>query len=357
VTTVIGAVLNEPGQAVAFEELELEPPGPGEVEVRIEASGVCHSDLHIQRTEGWGMRFPILLGHEGAGRVERVGEGVESPKPGDYVVLGWRSPCGTCPPCLRGEPRRCRSPLRAKRRLHRKRDGAALSQALLCGTFAPRTIVHAGAAIPVPEELPPEQACLLACAVATGVGAVRTTSPVRPGARVAVLGCGGVGLSAIQGARIAGAAEIVAIDVAPARLEWAGRFGATQLVDAGTADLADVEPVDFAYEAAGRAETLEQAVRLLAYDGTATMIGLPRPGARISLDLKDDLFDRRATLRVSFGGDHLPAEDFPELARLALDGELDLASMVTREIALEEVEDAFRDLERGNGIRSVIRFP
>jgi Zn-dependent alcohol dehydrogenase len=210
-----GVLLNGPGEAPVLEELELEPPGPGEVEVRLEASGVCHSDLHVVETDGFGMRFPILLGHEGAGRVERVGEGVESPRPGDYVVLGWRSPCGRCALCLRGEPRRCRSPLRAKRRMHRKRDGAPVSQTLLTGTFTPRTIVHAGAAIRVPEELPPEQACLLGCAVATGVGAVRTTSPVWPGARVAVLGCGGVGLSAIQGARIAGAASIVAVDVVP----------------------------------------------------------------------------------------------------------------------------------------------
>jgi Zn-dependent alcohol dehydrogenase len=354
---IVGAVLNEPGEPVALEELELDPPGPGEVEVRIEATGVCHSDLHIQRTDGWGMPFPILLGHEGAGRVERVGEGVEHPRPGDYVVIGWRSPCGRCPPCLRGEPRRCRSPVRAKRRLRRARDGAPVTQALLCGTFAPRTIVHADAAIPVPEELPPEQACLLGCAVATGVGAVRTTSPVWAGARVAVLGCGGVGLSAIQGARIAGAGAIVAVDVVPERLESARRLGATELVDARETDLADLAPVDFAYEAAGLPDTMAQAVRLLDLGGTATMVGIPRPGTTMSLDLEHELFHRRATLRVSHGGDHLPAEDFPELARLALAGELELASMVTRTIALDEVESAFEDLRRGNGIRSVIRFP
>jgi S-(hydroxymethyl)mycothiol dehydrogenase len=278
-----GVLLNEPGERPVLEELELEPPGPGEVEVRIEASGVCHSDLHVLETGGWGLRFPILLGHEGAGRVERVGEGVERPRPAEYVVLG--------------------------------------------------------------------------CAVATGVGAVRNTSPVWPGARVAVLGCGGVGLSAIQGARIAGAAAIVAVDVVPEKLEWAGRLGATELVDTREEQaLAGVEPVDFAYEAAGLPQTLEQAVRLLGHGGTATMIGLPRPGARISLELERDLFDRRATLRVSYGGDHLPAEDFPLLARLALDGELDLASLVTRTIGLGDVEDAFADLVRGNGIRSVVRF-
>ena len=353
---MLGIVLNEPGAPPVLEELELDPPGPGEVEVRIEASGVCHSDLHIVETDGYGLRFPILLGHEGAGRVERVGEGVDSPRPGDYVVVGWRAPCGRCAQCLRGRPRHCRSPQRAKRRLRRARDGAAITQALLCGTFAPRTIVNAAAAIPIPEELPPEQACLIGCAVATGVGAVQTTSPVWPGARVAVLGCGGVGLSAVQGARIAGAASIVAVDVVPEKLEWARKLGATELVDAREADLAEIEPVDFAYDAAGLALTLEQAVRLLAYDGTATMISLPRPGDRISLDAARDLFDRRATIRVSYGGDHLPAEDFPRLARLALDGDLDLASLVTRTIALDEVPDALDDLRRGRGIRSVVRL-
>ena len=353
---MIGVLLNGPGEAIALEELELDAPGPGEVEVRIEATGVCHSDLHIVENDGWGLRFPILLGHEGVGRVERVGDGVDEARVGEYVVLAWRSPCGRCAPCLRGEKRRCRTPLRARRRLRRARDGEPVWQALLCGTFAERTIVHAAAAIPVPEELPPEQACLLGCAVATGVGAVLTTSPVWPGARVAVLGCGGVGLSAVQGARIAGAGEIVAVDVVPEKLAWAERLGATELVDAREADLGELAPVDFAFETAGRPETMASAVQLLAQGGTATMVGIPQPGSTLALELERDLWDKRATLRVSYGGDHLPAEDFPELARLALAGELDLASLVTRTIRLDEVGAALDELRRGTGIRSVVRF-
>jgi Zn-dependent alcohol dehydrogenase len=354
---MIGALLNDAGEGIALEELDIDGPGPGEVEVRIEATGVCHTDLHIVETGGFGMRFPILLGHEGAGRVERVGEGVEAPRAGDYVVLGWRSPCGRCGPCERGEPRRCRAPLRAKKRLRRRRDGAQVTQALLCGTFAPRTVVHAAAAIPVPEELPPEQACLLGCAVATGVGAARTTSPVWPGARVAVLGCGAVGLNAVQGARIAGAGAIVAVDVVPEKLELARRLGATETVDAGATDLAGLDPVDFAFECAGRPETMAQAVRLLGYGGTATMVGIPQPGTTLAVDLERELWNKRATLRVSYGGDHLPAEDFPQLAKLALAGELDLASLVSRTIALDEVDGALADLRGGTGLRSVIRFP
>jgi S-(hydroxymethyl)mycothiol dehydrogenase len=356
-----GVLLNEPGE-LALEELAVDPLGADEVQVRVEASGVCHTDLHVLETGGWGMRLPVLLGHEGAGTVEAVGEGVTSVSPGDRVVLAWRAPCGDCPACRRGDPRRCRTPLRARRRLKRARDGAVVTQALLCGTFATRTVVHEGAAVPVPAELPPEQACLLGCAVATGVGSVLNTAAQWPGARAAVIGCGAVGLSAIQGARIARAARIVAVDVAPERLELARRFGATDVVDASAADpvaavaeLTDGEGVDFAYDVVGRRGTLEQAVRMLAPAGTATLIGVPRPETPLELDLERDLFQRRTTIRVSYGGDQLPAEDVPRLARLALDGELDLAGMVTREIALEDVPDALRTLGQGSEVRSVVR--
>jgi S-(hydroxymethyl)mycothiol dehydrogenase len=190
-----GALLNAAGEPPAVEEILLAGPGPGEVRVRIAATGVCHSDLHVLATGGWRMPLPVLLGHEGAGVVEEVGEGVDALVPGDTVVLAWRAPCGECEACRRGDPRRCRTPLRARRRLTRARDGARVTQTLLLGTFATRTIVHAGQAIKVPPELPVEQACLLGCAVATGVGSVLNTSPPWPGAAVAVIGCGAVGLS------------------------------------------------------------------------------------------------------------------------------------------------------------------
>src|SRR6266545_232177 len=356
----VGVLLNAPGEDARIEELEVDGPGPDEVQVRLEATGVCHSDLFVKESGGWGMPYPILLGHEGAGVVEEIGEGVERPSVGERVVLAWRSPC------RRGDPRRCRTPLRARRRLRRKRDGAVVTQTLLCGTFATRTIVHAGAAIPVPPELPSEQACLLGCAVATGVGAVLQTSPAWPGSTVAVIGCGGVGLAAVQGARLAGAGRIVAVDIAARKLDWARTFGAADVVDASNEDAVSVvralnndEGVDFAYDAVGRGETLEQAVRMLAVGGTATLIGLPHAGASVTLALggNEGLFMRRGTVRVSHGGDHLPAEDIPQLAQYALDGKLDLAAMVTRTIGLADVEQAFDDLKAGAVIRSVIQLP
>jgi len=362
----VGVLLNAPGEDARIEELEMEGPGPGEVQVRLEATGVCHTDLHVKESRGWGMAFPILLGHEGAGVVEAVGDGVEHPAVGERVVLAWRAPCGRCAPCGRGEPRRCRTPLRAKRRLRRKRDDAVVTQTLLCGTFATRTIVHAAAAIPVPRELPVEQACLLGCAVATGVGAVIHTSPAWPGSTVAVIGCGGVGLAAVQGARFAQAGRIVAIDVAAQKLDRARELGATELVDASEKDaveavrgLTEGEGVDFAYDAVGRGETLEQAVRMLGLGGTATLIGIPRDDetATLALGGDDGFFLRRGTIRVSHGGDHLPAEDIPQLARYALDGKLDLAAMVSRTITLDEVEQAFEDLRTGTVIRSVVQLP
>jgi S-(hydroxymethyl)mycothiol dehydrogenase len=295
-----------------------------------------------------------------------VGDGVEQPAVGERVVLAWRAPCGRCAPCDRGEPRRCRTPLRAKRRLRRKSDDAVVTQALLCGTFATRTIVHAGAAIPVPRELPVEQACLLGCAVATGVGAVVHTSPAWPGSTVAVIGCGGVGLSAVQGARLAQAGRIVAIDVAAQKLERGRELGATEVVDASQTDAVDAvreltegEGVDFAYDAVGRGKTLEQAVQMLALGGTATLIGVAHADDTATLALGGDegLFLRRGTIRVSHGGDHLPAEDIPQLARYALEGKLDLAAMVSRTITLGEVEQAFEDLKAGTVIRSVVQLP
>jgi S-(hydroxymethyl)mycothiol dehydrogenase len=351
--------------AVAVEEIDLDEPGPGEVLVRIEAAGVCRSDLHIRDTRGWGLRFPIALGHEGAGVVEAVGDGVTEPRPGERVVLSWRAPCGTCPECVRGEPRRCRSPLRARRRMHRVADGAPVTPALTIGCFAEHAIVHAAQAIRIPEGLPPEQTCLIGCAVITGVGAVLTTSPAWPGSTVVVIGCGGVGTSAVQGARIAGAGRIVAVDVAPEKLEAARRVGATDAVHAGEADavaavraLTDGAGADHVYDTVGRPESLARAVAMLGYGGTATLIGIPRPDTEVTLPLdaggRGGLFPTRATVRVCYGGDQLPAEDFPRLARLALDGQLDLASLVSRTIALDDAPAALDELTAGGVLRSVV---
>jgi S-(hydroxymethyl)mycothiol dehydrogenase len=337
-----GVVVPEVGR-LELAEIEVDAPGPGEVLVRLEATGVCHSDLHVLET-GWSHPLPVLLGHEGAGVVEAVGDDVTNVAPGDRVVLGWRSPCGACRWCLRGDPRRCRTPPRAVRRMH-LRDGTALTQTLQLGTFTPRTVVSAAAAIPLDVDLPPEQACLIGCAVATGVLSVHETAQVWQDARVAVIGCGAVGLSVVQGARLAGAAEIYAIDLEGRKLEAAQRFGATHTGPSTR--------LDFVFDVVGRPETVAQGLDMLGHAGTLVYIGLPQPGATAALDL-NATFDRRARILVSHGGDHLPAEDFPRLARWAAEGELDLAGMVSRQIALEDIPRALEDLRDGDVIRSVV---
>ncbi len=338
-----GVVLTEL-ERFGVEEIELDEPGPGEARVRIEATGVCHSDLHIIRT-GFGHPLPVLLGHEGAGVVEAVGEGVEHVAPGDRVVVGWRSPCGECPWCRRGQQRLCRTPPRARGRM--RAGDARLFGALQTGTFATRTVVHSAALVPLGVDLPMEQACLIGCAVATGVCSVLNTAQVWAGARVAVIGCGAVGLSAIQGARVAGAAEIHALDLDERKLEAARRFGATHVGPE------EAERLDFVFDVVGSPATVAQALGMLGHAGTLVYIGLPQPGAEATIPLPS-FFDGRLRIVVSHGGDHVPAEDFPKLASLAVEGKLDLAGMVSKTIALDDVPQAFEDMEAGEVIRSVV---
>lgn len=364
------ALLNEAGYPAELETVLVESPGPNEVLIRVMASGVCHTDLTVKHLNGMGMAFPIVLGHEGAGYVEEVGEGVTHLAAGDPVVIAYRAPCEQCPACRRGDPRHCYAALRAKQRIRRKRDGALCSQVLRCGTFSSYTVVHSKAAIKMPPEIPLEKACLIACGVVTGVGATMNTTPIFTGARVAVIGCGGVGLSVIQGARLAHARQIIAVDVNPVKLEWAKNFGATNVVNARSMDpVAQVRTltedgydggVDFSFEATGIPSCIEQAVRMLAYGGTATTIGLPAANDSVTLNLGDmavGVYWNKAAIRVCHAGDTLPSNDFPLLAQLYLQKQLQLDEMVTREIGLEDVESAFHEMETGNVIRSVIRLP
>jgi S-(hydroxymethyl)mycothiol dehydrogenase len=354
-----GVVYAGPDEAPAVEELTVEPPGPREVRVRVLACGLCHSDLHVVETRGFGTRFPILLGHEGAGVVEEVGREVTSVSAGDRVVVAWRAPCGECPQCRRGDPRRCSSQLRAKRRLHRASDGALLTPVLRCGTFADHAVVHEACAVKVPEELPIEQAALLACGFSTGAGAALWATPVREGSSVAVIGCGGVGLAVVQGARHAGAERIVAVDVALEKLEHARALGATDVVDASAADPVEAVRelagggVEFAFSAVGATAALTQAIRMCAYAGTATLVGLPLPGAQLDADLEADVFWPKVTIAVTHGGDTLPQQDFPFLARAALEGKLDLARFVTSTISLDEVPERLGRIGRDGEIRTV----
>jgi S-(hydroxymethyl)mycothiol dehydrogenase len=339
-----GVVLSEL-ERYAVEEIHLDEPGPAEARVRIEATGVCHSDLHVIRT-GHAHPLPVLLGHEGAGIVEAVGEGVEHVRPGDRVVVGWRSPCGECRWCLRGAEHLCRTPPVAAGRMH-TRDGRELIGVFRAGTFATRSVLPGVSLIRLPVELPAEEACLLGCAVATGVCSVLKTAEVWEGARVGVIGCGAVGLSVIQGAKVAGAAEIHALDLDERKLEAARRFGATHT--GGD----DATRLDFVFDVVGRPETVAQALEMLGHAGTLVYIGLPQPGTEVRLAL-EPFFDKRTRILVSHGGDHVPAEDFPRLAQLAVEGRLDLAGMVTKRIALDDVVQAFDDMEAGDVIRSVI---
>jgi S-(hydroxymethyl)mycothiol dehydrogenase len=259
-------------------------------------------------------------------------------------VLGWRSPCGSCAWCRRGERHLCRTPPRAGERI-RLRDGRPVNGTLQLGTLATRTMVAADAVVPVAAELPPEQACLIGCAIATGVCSVLKTAKVWEGARVGVIGCGAVGLSVVQGARIAGAAEIHALDLDERKLEQAAHLGATHTGEG--------ERLDFVFDVVGRPETIALGLRMLGHAGTLVQIGLPQPGAEAAISL-ERLFDRRLRILASHGGDHVPADDFPLLAELALSGKLDVAGMVTKRIALDDVDQAFADMEAGEVIRSVV---
>jgi S-(hydroxymethyl)mycothiol dehydrogenase len=357
-----GAIAREPNQPSQIEDFTIDPPGPGEALVRILASGVCHTDLSAKNgvfgTEG----FPFLLGHEGAGIIERVGEGVDHVAEGDYVILAWRAPCGTCRFCEAGKPHLCAASLNAEPRM-RTMDGQTLNPVLGIGTFCTHTVVHARQCIPVSADLPPEQMSLIGCGVMTGVGAALYSAKVEPGSSVAVFGCGGVGDSVIMGARLAGATTIIGVDLDPKKLEWAKEFGATHTVNAADGDpVAQIKEltgglgVNYSFEAVGRPETTLQAIFSRDLAGTCVIIGVAGPTSEIDSLPLGKFFDLGGNLRVSWYGDCLPTRDFPMLASWYQQGRLDLDRVVSRTIALEDVEEAFHAMERGETLRSVIRF-
>lgn len=355
-----GVVVRQAGEPGRVEDMIVDDPGPGEVLVRIQASGVCHTDL-MYRDGDVGDDFPYLLGHEGAGIVEAVGPGVQQPQVGDYVILAWRAPCGLCRFCSIGQPQLCAASLNAEKRM-RTADGLTLTPALGIGTFCTHTVVADYQAIPVSPDVPPAQASLIGCGVMTGVGAALYTAGVRRGSTVAVFGCGGVGASVIQGARLARARQIIAVDVAPDKLQDARDFGATDTVDARDGDpvarileLTGGNGVDYSFEAAGRTDTLEQALWCRDLAGTCTIIGVPGPDASINLPLQQ-FFSRGGALRVSWYGDCLPSRDFPLLCDWYCQGELNLDEIVSRRIGLDETEEAFHAMHDGKTLRSVIVF-
>jgi S-(hydroxymethyl)mycothiol dehydrogenase len=363
------SILEAAGEPAVVRDIIVDSPGPNDVLVKLAASGVCHTDLTVKMLGGSGMPFPIVLGHEGAGYVEEVGSAVTHLKKGDPVVIAYRAPCETCPACLRGDPRHCYMALRPEPRITRASDGASCSQVLRCGTFATHTVVHGKAAIKMPDDMPLDKACLIACGVCTGVGAAMNTSPVYAGSRVAVIGCGGVGLNVIQGAKLQKAKMIIGVDVNPTKLQWARDFGATHTVNAAEGDsVAAVRKltedgweggVEFAFEATGIPACTEQAIKMLTYGGTATTIGFPAETDAVNLNLGNfdtGVYWNKAALHVCHCGDALPSHDFPLLADLYQKGELNLDQMVTNKIGLDDVEAAFHEMETGDVIRSVIIF-
>ena len=351
--------------AVAVEELSLERPRRGEVLVRLGASGVCHSDLHVVDGE-WPRPTPVVMGHEGAGVVEAVGEDVGDLAVGDHVVLSWFYPCRRCRHCAEGRAWACTGTRAGQCVLDdgttrfRRASGEDVFTYLAVGSMAERTVVPAAGAIAVPRELPLDVAALIGCAVTTGVGAVVNTARVRAGSSVVVLGCGGVGLSVVMGAALAGAEPIVAVDVSEEKLALAREVGATHAVRAG-AD-ADAEVValteggaDYAFEAIGLVETVELVPGLLRAGGTGVLVGLTAVGVRASFDVYS-LVDAGKALVGSIYGGAVPAVDFPRLARLYLAGKLPLDRLVSHRIGLDDLDEAFAAMRRGERARSVIVF-
>jgi S-(hydroxymethyl)mycothiol dehydrogenase len=357
---VSGVVARGKGRPVGIETIVVPDPGPGEAVVRVQACGVCHTDLHY-REGGITDDFPFLLGHEAAGVVESVGEGVTEVAPGDFVVLNWRAVCGQCRACRRGRPWYCFATHNAARKMTLT-DGTELTAALGIGAFAEKTLVAAGQCTKVDPAASPAAAGLLGCGVMAGLGAALNTGSVGRGDSVAVIGCGGVGNAAVLGARLAGAARIIAVDVDERKLATARQLGATHTVDARAGDpVAAVRELtggfgaDVVIEAVGRPETYEQAFYARDLAGTVVLVGVPTPEMRLELPLLD-VFSRGGALKSSWYGDCLPSRDFPMLIDLYLQGRLDLDAFVSETIPLTDVEEAFGRMTRGEVLRSVVEF-
>ena len=358
VNEVRGVIAGGKGAPVKVESVLVPDPGPGEVLVRVQACGVCHTDLHY-REGAISDDFPFFLGHEAAGIIEKTGEGVSNVATGDFVILAWRAPCGTCRSCLRGRPWYCFDSRNAQQQMTLS-DGTPLSTALGIGAFAELTLVDAGQAIKVNPDASPAAAGLIGCGIMAGLGAAINTGGVSRGDSVAVIGCGGVGDAAIAGSRLAGAHTIIAVDIDDRKLEWAKDFGATHTINATRTDpveaikeLTDGNGVNVAIEAVGNPVTYEQAFYARDLAGTVVLVGVPSPDMKIELPLLE-VFGRGGALKSSWYGDCLPTRDFPMYIDLYLEGRLDFDRFVSETISLDDVEEAFHKMERGEVLRSVV---
>lgn len=362
---VRGVIARSQGAPVEIVAIHVPDPGPGEAVVRIQACGVCHTDLHY-REGGINDDFPFLLGHEAAGVVEAVGPDVTDLAAGDFVVLNWRAVCGSCRACTRGEPWYCFATFNATQPMtlaEGEDAGRPLSPALGIGAFIEKTLVAAGQCTKVDPTARPAAVGLLGCGVMAGLGAALNTGNVRRGMSVAVIGCGGVGSAAIAGAALAGAARIIGVDVDVRKLARARGLGATHTVDASSNDvvaaiqeLTGGHGADVVIDAVGRPETWRQAFYARDLAGTVVLVGVPTPDMRIPDIPLLDVFGRGGALKSSWYGDCLPSRDFPMLVDLYLQGRLDLDAFVSEEIDLGDIEAAFDRMRHGDVLRSVVRF-
>jgi len=356
---VRGVVARSKGAPVSIETINVPDPGPGEAVVRVQACGVCHTDLHY-REGGINDEFPFLLGHEAAGVVESVGEGVTEVTPGDFVVLNWRAVCGECRACRRGEPWYCFNTHNAAQKMTLE-DGTPLTPALGIGAFAEKTLVAAGQCTKVDPSARAAAVGLLGCGVMAGLGAAINTGNVGRGKSVAVIGCGGVGAAAVAGSALAGASRIIAVDLDDRKLEWASKLGATHTVNSKERDaveaiqaLTDGFGADVVIDAVGRPETWKQAFYARDLAGTVVLVGVPTPDMKVPDLPLLDVFGRGGALKSSWYGDCLPSRDFPMLVDLYQQGRLDLDAFVSEEIGLDDVEPAFEKMHHGDVLRSVV---
>ena len=362
------AILQEVRQPLVVADVEVQEPREGEVLVRMVAGGVCRSDLHAMHGE-IAAPLPVVPGHEGAGIVEAVGPGVTSVRPGDHVVLLWRASCGKCYFCVRGRPALC--DLGAKVRWTGKlRDGTSrfrwrgqeINHFGGVSSFSEYSVLLAEAVIPIRKDVPLEKAALVGCAVLTGVGAVTNTVKVEPGSSVAVVGTGGVGLNVIQGAALVGAERIIAVDVLDNKLEFARQFGATDVVNSAREDpvaavqaLTEGRGADYAFEVIGTAQTVAQALALARRGGSAVIIGQPPRGVEVGVDVQSFVLQEKSLI-ASLYGTTVPYLDVPRLLGLYVAGKLKLDELITREYPIEQINEAFDALQRGEVARSIIRF-
>lgn len=364
--TVRAAVFTRPGQPLEITEVTLAPPGPGEVEVTIAAAGVCHSDLHVVKGE-WDIPLPVVLGHEGAGVVSATGPGVTDLVVGDHVVLSWVPACRQCRQCLRGRPWQCEVAANVVAAggvlfdgtSRWSRDGQPLHHYLGVSSFAERVVVPVTGAVRIRKDAPLDVVALVGCAVATGVGAVRNTAAVEEGSTVAVIGCGGVGLSCIQGARLAGAARILAVDIDAGKLGHARTLGATDVVDSSQTDAVEAlralepEGLDYVFDAIGKIATTEQAIAALALGGAAVIVGLPPTGSTARFDPLSLAEANQRILGSNYGSVD-PQVDIPKLVDLCVEGQIDLETMITARRPLAEAQAALDDLAAGRSLRTLL---